>query len=58
MPKLKKISEYSKIKGTDKTILHFWKWGFSDLLSNSLRGIFAEFLVGTSLGCLGESRVE
>jgi hypothetical protein len=58
MLKPKIISEYSKIRDTDKTILDFWKWGFSDLLSNSLRGIFAEFLVGNALDCLKESRVE
>lgn len=52
------LSEEAEILGADKTINDFWKWGFSDLLSNSLRGIFAEFLVGNALDCLNESRVE
>ncbi|WP_226617767.1 hypothetical protein [Cytobacillus firmus] len=58
MRKTTPISEKRMIQGTDKSIKDFWKWGFSDLLSNSLRGIFAEFLVGTALGCLNDSRKE
>jgi hypothetical protein len=34
------------ILGTDQTMLDFWQWGFSNILTNNLRGIFAEFLVG------------
>lgn len=48
----------SKIIGTDQTVLDFWQWGFSNILTNNLRGIFAEFLVGTALGCLNQARVE
>jgi len=36
----------------------FWKWAYSDFLSNSLRGILAEFIVGSALGCLGQQRKE
>lgn len=46
------------ITGTDQMILDFWQWGFSNILMNNLRGVFAEFLVGTALGCLQQSRVE
>jgi hypothetical protein len=46
------------IVGTDLTILDFWKWGFSNLLTNSLRGIFAEFLVGAAIGAIHQSRIE
>lgn len=35
---------------TDTTVLHFWQWAFSDLRANSLRGIFAEWLVARLLG--------
>ncbi len=28
------------------TVPDFWSWAFSDLLSGSNRGVFAEFLVG------------
>lgn len=52
------LSDETKISGTDKTLIDFWNWGFSDLLSNSLRGIFAEFLVGSALDCLNQSRIE
>lgn len=28
----------------------FWSWGFSDLLDNTLRGSYAEFIVAAALG--------
>ena len=28
----------------------FWGWGYSDLLENTLRGTYAEFIVATALG--------
>ncbi len=31
-------------------LLEFWQWAFSDVLSNSLRGVYAEFLVTKALG--------
>ncbi|WP_440712501.1 hypothetical protein [Gordonia sp. FQ] len=36
------------------TLRDFWAWSSSDLLSNTLRGVLSEFLVGTALGCIGE----
>ena len=48
----------TEIAGTDLTILDFWQWGFSNILTNSLRGIFAEFLVGSALGALNLPRIE
>lgn len=37
----------------DKTVgyslLDFWKWSVSDILSNATRGRFAEFIVGTAI---------
>lgn len=32
------------------SVLDFWQWSVSDLLSNATRGRFAEFIVGTSVG--------
>lgn len=32
------------------TVDDFWAWGFSDLVSNSLRGCLAEYLVAKALG--------
>jgi len=39
-------------------ILSFWQWSSSDLASNALRGMVAEFLVAHALGIAGEMRVE
>lgn len=36
----------------------FWQWAFSDFLSNALRGVLAEYIVGKALGALREPRVE
>ena len=32
------------------TILEFWQWGFSDLLTNTMRSVLAEFIVANALG--------
>lgn len=32
------------------TLLDFWRWSVSDILSNATRGRFAEFIVGTAVG--------
>jgi len=32
------------------TILDFWRWAYSDLIDNTSRGIFAEWLVAQALG--------
>jgi len=41
------------------TLNDFWAWSSSDLLSNTLRGVLAEFIVGTALRCIGSTaRVE
>jgi len=36
-------------KETGVKLLDFWSWGLSDLVSNTSRGRFAEFIVATSL---------
>jgi hypothetical protein len=36
----------------------FWQWAFSDFLSNSLRGILAEYIVGKALNATGTPRTE
>jgi hypothetical protein len=35
---------------TKYTLLDFWRWSASDILSNATRGRFAEFIVGTVVG--------
>ncbi len=36
----------------------FWRWAYSNLAANNLRGHLAEFLVGSELGVIDQSRVE
>src|SRR5262245_56184857 len=36
----------------------FWKWAYSDFLSNAQRGVLAEYIVARSLGCTDRGRVE
>jgi hypothetical protein len=36
--------------GADATVLDFWRWAFSDLRDNTVRGVLAEFLVAAALG--------
>jgi hypothetical protein len=40
------------------TLGDFWRWAASDLLSNALRGVVAEFLVAKACGCDDRCRVE
>jgi hypothetical protein len=37
-------------------VLAFWQWAASDLLGNTFRGWFAEFLVASDLGITGATR--
>lgn len=40
-------------------LMDFWQWSASDLVNNAWRGVLAEFLVGSALGCVaGKTRVE
>jgi hypothetical protein len=40
----------------ESTLVDFWRWAFSDLVSNDIRGVFAEFIVGHALGALDDVR--
>jgi hypothetical protein len=40
------------------TISDFWSWAYSDVLVNTNRSVFAEFLVGSALGVLDKPRIE
>ncbi len=45
-----KLNPETEISGTGgKTILDYWSWAFSNLMGNTERGVFAEFLVATAL---------
>ncbi|TDK96490.1 hypothetical protein EI067_15420 [Mycobacterium paragordonae] len=36
----------------------FWEWAYGDLLSNTTRGVLAEYIVATALGIHDTTRVE
>lgn len=55
--KHQKLNPHLKISDTT-TLLDFWQWAYSDIMNNRNRAILAEFLVGTALGCLNETRIE
>ncbi|MCB0035652.1 MAG: hypothetical protein KDE51_16580, partial [Anaerolineales bacterium] len=40
------------------TLLDFWQWSSSDLVNNALRGVLAEFIVASALGCQTPTRTE
>lgn len=42
----------------DGTLLDFWRWSASDLVSNTTRGILAEYIVANALGLEGTIRAE
>ena len=41
-----------------QTVGDFWAWAYSSILTNITRGLFAEFLVGTALGAVENTRTE
>jgi hypothetical protein len=51
-------SPTDQIPGTEKCLVDFWAWAYSDLLSNATRGVLAEFLVGVALGVVEQPRIE
>ena len=36
--------------GSEATVLDFWRWAFSDLRENIVRGVLAEYLVAKAVG--------
>jgi hypothetical protein len=48
--KMVSISITVSISVIVSTLLDFWRWSTSDILSNATRGKFAEFIVGTAVG--------
>jgi hypothetical protein len=42
----------------EQMLLSFWRWAYSDLISNANRGVLAEFLVARALGVSDAPRVE
>ena len=42
----------------EHNVADFWRWAYSNLAANNLRGHLAEFLVGSDLGVTDRPRVE
>jgi hypothetical protein len=55
---IQKLNSTEAISNTNKTIGDFWSWAYSDVVSNTFRSVFAEFLVGSALGVLQSPRIE
>lgn len=55
---MEKLSGSENISHTNKTVLDFWSWAYSDVLSNRNRAVFAEFLVASALDLTDNVRVE
>ncbi|MCZ2153399.1 MAG: hypothetical protein LC114_05790 [Bryobacterales bacterium] len=53
------LVDHTPIPGLDGcTVGDFWRWAYSDILSNRNRSIFAEYIVGVALGVVDKPRVE
>jgi len=59
MEPIQKLANTTPIPGIPYlTISDFWSWAYSDVLVNTNRSVFAEFLVGSALGVLDKPRIE
>jgi hypothetical protein len=58
MPKLPANYKIKLNSKDNRPISDFWSWGYSDILSNRNRGIFAEYIVGCALDQIEKPRVE
>jgi hypothetical protein len=44
-----RLNPNREIPLTGRTVQDFWAWGFSDVLTNISRAVFAEWIVGSAL---------
>lgn len=55
----KMMNTNQKIEGIEGiTVGDYWAWAYSDILMNTNRAVFAEFLVGTAIDAIDSHRVE
>jgi len=47
---IERLTGQEHLSDTASTVLDFWRWAFSDLRMNILRGILAEYLVAQATG--------
>jgi|tagenome__1003787_1003787.scaffolds.fasta_scaffold20913430_3 hypothetical protein len=52
------LSGDEQIHGADATLRDVWAWNMSDLRTNTVRSLLAEFLVAQALGATSRPRVE
>ena len=55
---IKKIGCGDAIPLLKATLGDFWSWAYSDILNNTNRAVFAEFVVGTALGVTTSPRIQ
>lgn len=55
---IEKRSCQDEIPVLGATVGDFWAWAYSDILNNTDRAVFAEFVVGMALGVIDAPRVE
>jgi hypothetical protein len=56
---IKKLEPDTRIKGLEETkVSDFWSWAYSDVMSNTTRAIFAEFIVANALDKTNKVRIE
>ena len=55
---VEKVGCEKEIPVLGATVGDFWAWAYSDILSNTDRAVFAEFVVGMALGVTDAPRVE
>jgi hypothetical protein len=53
------LEMHEPIPGLDgRTVGDFWQWAYSDLLANTTRSVFAEYIVGIALSATDKARLE
>ncbi len=51
-------SFFQKGESVELRVSDFWRWAYSNLVANNLRGYLAEFLVGSDLGVISQLPIE
>lgn len=55
---LRRVLGDERFAGIDAAVLDFWRWGFSDLRLNIVRGVLAEYLVAVAVGAMDTPKEE
>lgn len=49
---------FSELAPAGFNLISFWQWPSSDLMGNALRGVLAEYIVASAVGCSAGVRTE